>query len=159
MNETIRITKVMATTHKYSCLLDETKTSRYGTQTSYTHAHSHAHSHQAISLTELCRAEELSCECVCVRRMCMIAYPCYNIFTFLCYYFVLGRKSNASTPTVKPRLSKNICFYSTSLSHSLTLCIACLPVCLLSMLTIHFAHNLYLSYRFRYTHYAHSHTK
>lgn len=46
----------------------------------------------------------------------MIAYPCYNIFTFLYYYFLLGRKSNASTPTVKPRLSKNICFYSLTFS-------------------------------------------
>lgn len=131
----------------------------------HTNTHTHMHtqtrsfayslSHTRPNLTELrswAHFELCVVCCVCVRRMCMIAYPCYNIFTFLCYYFVLGRKSNASTPTVKPRLSKNICFYSPSLPTSLFRLLACLPACLLSMLTIHFAHNLYLSYRFRYKH-------
>lgn len=80
------------------------------------HTQTTAYTEHERSRAELSRTEQCS---VCAdrmregsRRMCMIAYPCYNIFTFLCYYFLLGRKSNASTPTVKPRLSKNICFYS-----------------------------------------------
>lgn len=38
-----------------------------------------------------------------------------HVIIFSHFYAIIlcsGRKSNASTPTVKPRLSKNICFYS-----------------------------------------------
>lgn len=105
-----------------------------------------------ILFLTLLNALQHVCECVCV----WIAYPCYYIFTFLfftvynffslafflvslcvCYYFLLGRKSNASTPLSSHACQKTFAhsfcaLYSYTL-HSHFMCLLPLHLCTTAM--------------------------
>lgn len=81
------------------------------------HTHTHTHSHTSTSSDTQSHTPSAGSEfeLLFLRWTVACVWLHIHVIIFSHFYAIIlcsGRKSNASTPTVKPRLSKNICFYS-----------------------------------------------